>query len=427
MSSYIQINDFEPMLQAYAEREGAVSNELIYESMSLAQSLPAGTWDYKIPVGRSGSRHNIHRRQVRWHQQTMKKFGLLERAPGPRGHWQATEKLRELQKEKAAAREKDSLTRIPARMVLMGFSTDLGVALWGDAMDVFTRLDEPIHLCLTSLPYPLRKPRAYGGPTEAEYVDFTTKLMEPIVRHMVPGACIALNISNDVFESKLPSRSLYRERLVLALHDRLGLHKLDELIWHNPTKAPGPIQWASKNRFQLNVAWEPVYVFTNDPALVRADNRRVLQPHTEAQKKLIAKGGNKRTKTYGDGANRLLPGAFSNPTEGAIPRNVMQFPHRCPSQIQLRKELEAEGHAIHGATMPLALAEFLVKYLSEEGDLVVDCCGGWQTTALAAELNGRRWITTELFGEYVGGGALRFDGRPGYRSQLELSTAAVHA
>lgn len=68
MSSYIQINDFEPMLQAYAEREGAVSNELIYESMSLAQSLPPGTWDYKIPVGRSGSRHNIHRRQVRWHQ-----------------------------------------------------------------------------------------------------------------------------------------------------------------------------------------------------------------------------------------------------------------------------------------------------------------------------------------------------------------------
>lgn len=423
MPSLIQLNDFEPMLQVYAANDGSVSNELIYESLSLAQSLPPGTWDYKVPIGRSGQRHNVHRRQVRWYQQSLKSMGLLERTPGARGHWRATEKLRELQKAKQEAREKESLTRIPPKLVLVGFSTELGVALWGDAMDVFTRIDEPIHLCLTSLPYPLRKPRAYGGPTEPEYVDFTTRLMEPIVKNMAPGACIALNISNDVFDEKQPSRSLYRERLVLALHDRLGLHKLDELIWHNPTKAPGPIQWASKRRVQLNVAWEPVYVFTNDPALARADNRRVLRPHTEHHAKLIARGGEKRTSSYGDGANRLRPGAFGNPTEGAIPRNVLQFNHRCPSQHALRRRLEAEGHPVHGATMPLALAEFLVRYLSEEGDLVVDVCAGWQTSALAAELNNRRWRTTEIFGEYVGGGALRFEGRPGYQSRIDLLPA----
>jgi hypothetical protein len=46
-------------------------------------------------------------------------------------------------------------------------------------------------------------------------------------------------ISNDIFIAKSPARSLYRERLVLALHDRLGLWKMDELIWENKSKPQG--------------------------------------------------------------------------------------------------------------------------------------------------------------------------------------------
>lgn len=43
--------------------------------------------------------------------------------------------------------------------------------------------------------------------------------------------------------------------------------------------------------------------------------------------------------------------------------------------------------------------------------LAADPCAGWMTTARAAELAGRRWICSELFAEYVAGGAPRF-GRP---------------
>jgi DNA modification methylase len=59
------------------------------------------------------------------------------------------------------------------------------------------------------------------------------------------------------------------------------------------------------------------------------------------------------------------------------------------------------GLPVHGATMPLALADFLVRYLSEPDDLVVDPFSGWGTTAVAAERNGRRWLTSELMGEYA--------------------------
>jgi len=52
----------------------------------------------------------------------------------------------------------------------------------------------------------------------------------------------------------------------------------------------------------------------------------------------------------------------------------------------------------------LALADFLVKYLSSENDLVADPFGGY-----AAEQNNRRWIITEKHLEYVLGSKTRFN------------------
>lgn len=403
-----QMDLFGPLLASYASTK-QLSNADLYAKLSAEQALPACHWNKRVPIGKSGQLHSPERRQTRWIQQTMKALGLIERVPGERGVWRATEKLR----------QKGALTEAPSKMVMLGFHTDLGIALWADCRDVFSRIDEPVHLMLSSLPYLLRRARAYGGPTEErQYVDFVCSILEPIVKHLVPGGSICLNLTNDSFVEGSPARSLYRERLVLALHDRFGLHKMDTLIWSNPTKAPGPVAWSSKKRYQLNVGWEPIYWFTNDPSQVRSDNRRVLRPHTEAQLKLIARGGESRKGTYGDGANRISPGSFSNPTAGAIPRNILQFPHRCPSQREMRRELKAMGMPMHGATFPLALAKFLIEFLTEEGDLTVDICGGWLTSALAAEETGRRWIATEKILEYVAGAQLRFRNAPGFASNL---------
>lgn len=89
--------------------------------------------------------------------------------------------------------------------------------------ELFSDLDEPVHLCVTSPPFPLRIQRGYGNVDEAKWVDFITQALEPIVKNLVPGGSVVLNVSNDIFEAKSPSRSLYVERMVLALHDRLGL------------------------------------------------------------------------------------------------------------------------------------------------------------------------------------------------------------
>src|SRR3546814_19481809 len=100
---------------------------------------------------------------------------------------------------------------------------------------------------MTSPPYPLAKPRRYGNVTEAQYVDWLCKTLEPVIKLLVPGGSICINVGNDVFMPNSPARSLYRERLIVALHDRFGLPKIDELTWEAP-KAPRPASGRAAGR-----------------------------------------------------------------------------------------------------------------------------------------------------------------------------------
>jgi DNA modification methylase len=378
--------------QAYANAGGELDNEALYQAMG----LDAEARQEKAPVGRSGQKHNLHARKVRWFQQTLKKAKILERSPGQRGHWRMTPEAMGEQR-----------TATPG-IALVAFSTKLGVAIWANWKDVFPLLDEPVHCLITSPPFCLAKPRRYGNPKIEEYTDFITEALEPIVKNLVPGGTLAINVSADIFEPGLPARSLYREKLVIAICERLNLFKLDELIWANNSKAPGPVAWASKERMMLNVGWEPVYLFTNDPRASIADNRRVLKPHTARQQSLIDRGGENRLVENSDGAYRVKPGSYGNQTPGAIPKNVLQMGHACRVQQTVKANARERGLHPHGAPMPLALAEFLVRYLTEPGQLVVDMFGGSLTTGHAAERNGRRWICTEREWDYIAAGASRF-------------------
>lgn len=399
----MQLDMFEHVAAVYARNSlGAIPNEILYESTAKLAHIPMDTVNHREPIGNDGKQYSVVKRAIRWHQQTLKKMGLLERAE--RGTWQLTEK------------GKRQLTKADPQVAMLGFSTHLGIAIWGCSKRVFSSIDEPITLCVTSPPYLLRKPRDYGNPQdEREYIDFICHSFEPIVHNLVPGGSICLNISNDIFEQGSPARSMYCERLLLALHDRLGLKLMDRLIWES-NKPPGPIQWASIQRVQLNVGYEHVYWLTNDPSRVRSDNRRVLQEHTKEHLKLIQSGGVQKNASYCDGAYKLRAGkSFANNTPGKIPRNILKFSSTCADKRSLAKVAASLGLPIHGATMPLDLAKFLIQLLTSENDeeLVADPFGGWFTTAKAAEALGRRWISSEIMLEYIQGGAERFRNAPG--------------
>lgn len=401
-----QIDLFEHVAGAYAQPEsGRLTNHELYRIAGGRAGISPKSLEEKSPIGRAGAERSTLKRAIRWHQQSLRKLGLLERVEGARGVWELTNL------------GKSKLRKINDGIGVIGFSTDLGVAIWSNCTRVFAKWDEPIFLALTSPPYPLRRPRAYGNPTSDEYLDFICHAIEPIVRNLVRGGNVVLQLG-DVFEEGSPAKSTYIEDLTIALRKRLGLHLMNRIVWES-NKPPGPIQWASKKRMQLNEGYEFCLWFCNDPINCIASNQRVLEPHSEAHRKLIERGGEQRLAVNGDGAYRIKPGSYSRPTDGRIPRNVFHIPNTCKSQRDYKRRAKELGLMPHGASMPLKLARQLVRFLTEIGQLVVDPFSGSMTTPLACELEGRPWAATEIVFDYVRGGAERFTSFPGYKLSID--------
>lgn len=406
-----QLSLFAHVATAYAETtSGALNNTALYKHVADRAGIDMSKLNARAPIGVSGALRSTVKRKIRWYQQTLKQLGVIERVTGERGVWQLTEST-----------GKD-LHKAAEGVKLVAFSSELGVAVWGRSRDVFARFDEPIALCISSPPYPLRQARAYGNPDEAAYVDFICDAMEPIVRSLLPGGSIVLNLSNDIFEQKSPARSLYLERLTLALHDRLGLSLMDRLPWVNFSKPPSPTYWACVNRVQLTTAYEPILWFTNDPARVRSDNRRVLEAHSERHIRLMHAGGAQRSAVYGDGAYKIRPDSYARITEGKIPRNVLQRGHSCSDTKAYRLLANDLGLPVHGAMQPTSIPDFFIRLLTEPGELVVDNFGGTIRTGLAAERLGRRWLVTEWMLQYIRGAAELFRDFPGFMLNPALAT-----
>ena len=395
-----QLDLFAVVTDAYCQSSSKpLSNAELYQVIAKKTDLNLSE---KAPIGQKGEYHSPLKRKVRWFQQTLKQMGIIERVEGERGIWQLTE------------RQGKKLHKAASGVKLVAFSTELGVAIWGSNRDIFTGQNEPIALCISSLPYPLRVARQYGNPDQRVYTDFILRSLEPFVRSLLPGGSIVLNLGNDIFEQGSPSRSIYLERLIIALHDELGLKLMDRTQWVNYSKPPSPTYWACVNRYQLSAAYEPIYWFTNDPSKVRSDNRRVLEPHTPEQIKLMANGGANRSAVYGDGAYRLREHSFGNVTSGKIPRNVMEKGHVCADSKAFRAAAKELNLPCHGAMFPSTIPEFWIKFLTEPGELVVGPFSGSGKVGLKADQLGRRWIISEWILEYIRVSAELFRNRPGF-------------
>lgn len=391
-----QLSLFPFVAAAFASASGPVKTSDLYQEVGRRAGISPEDMDAKVPIGQSGQRHSPRKREIRWIIQTMKHRGILEKDCSERGLWRMTGK------------GSQQLRQALPDVSMLAFSTKLGLTIWGSWQRVAPRFDIPVVLHISSPPYPLAKPRAYGNPPPSEYVDFICRSIEPVVANLVDGASIVLNLTNDSFVPGTPARSTYLERLVIALEDRFGLSLMDRTIWSDPSKPPGPVAWASGTRQQLNVGYEHCIWMCNNPKKCRADNRRVLMPHRERHIELMTNGGEKRHRSFADGAYVLKPGSYGKLTPGRIPKNVLSFGHACADHREYRRDAAALGLAPHGAPMPLRLAEFWIGFLTEPGDMVLDSFGGKLTTGMAAERLGRKWIVVEYILDYIRAAAVRF-------------------
>jgi site-specific DNA-methyltransferase (cytosine-N4-specific) len=70
---------------------------------------------------------------------------------------------------------------------------------------------------------------------------------------------------------------------------------------------------------------------------------------------------------------------------------------------------EEAGIKPHPAKFPKRFAEFFIRFLTDENDLVLDPFAGSNTTGYVAELLQRKWLAFELVESYLVGSRFRFE------------------
>lgn len=128
-----QIDLFSEVLHSYAgPSDGQLTNTELYAQVAQRTDLAPEDFQSKVPVGRSGQQHNLLKRKIRWHQQTLKRAGIIAHVDGERGVWRLTSPA------------SNELNAIKPGVSVVGFSTDLGVAILGSCDSVFAQVDAPI-------------------------------------------------------------------------------------------------------------------------------------------------------------------------------------------------------------------------------------------------------------------------------------------
>lgn len=375
-----------PILDAMQRAGGAASTADIRNDVADQLGLDDAARSKRAIIG--GQNHNVLAHRVRWAQQHARLAGLAERGDGT---WRLTEHgSRHLSRA------------FPGRPITV-FLTPNGCALWGLAEEAASVIDHgSVRLLLTSPPYALNTQKNYKNEIGTAYVDWLCSIIERLMPVLESNGSLVLNLG-DTWVKNSPTVSLYQERAIIALQDRLGLHLCQRLLWHNPSSLPVPTNYVGLERIRIKNAVEQLWWLSPEDRPY-ADNRSVLQPYSKRMRDLIDRGGAGRCKKPSGHAQR--EGSFSVDNGGSIPANLFTIPNS-GGQEYTRACREA-GLPPHPARMPIQLASKMIEFLSRPGELIFDPFGGSGTTARAAENLGRRWITTEAMREYAEGAKLRF-------------------
>jgi len=284
------------------------------------------------------------------------------------------------------------------------YKTKHGTAWLGDALDVLKSLDRrSVQAIVTSPPFALRTKKRYGNRAEHEYIDWFMSFVDEFKRVLADDGSLAIELGGAWMPGS-PIRSIYHFELLVKLVRNAGFFLAEELYWFNRAKIPSPAQWVTIDRVRVKDAVNVIWWLSksNRP---KANNRNVLRPYSPSMTKLIESGGYNRGKRP-SGWN--VGERFTQDNGGAIPPNLIEVGNtgsRGPYHDYCREhELE-----LHPARFPPEVPEFLIKLLTEPGDLVLDPFGGSNVTGAVAEVLGRAWVTSELRHEYLDGSVGRFD------------------
>lgn len=298
------------------------------------------------------------------------------------------------------------------------YVTERGAAFLGDSRELLRAMpSSSVNLVFTSPPYALHFKKEYGNVHKDEYVEWILSFAREIHRVLTDDGSFVLNIGGS-YNKGVPTRSTYHFKVLLALVEEVGFHLAQEFFWYNPAKMPMPAEWVTVRRIRVKDSVEYVWWLSKTP-WPKANNRRVLKTYSADMIRLNQRGVRATVRPSGhnitsdfdkvDAGGSIPPNVF----EEAIASDLLKFGNNAANDAYTKRCKEA-GAKIHPARFPTTLPDFFMRFLTDEGDLVVDPFAGSNTTGMVAENLGRRWLGADTVEEYLQTSKFRFDSLIGH-------------
>lgn len=319
------------------------------------------------------------------------------------------------------------------------YKSNRGVLVQGNSIELLrndnelSNLKGKVNLIVTSPPFPLNNKKQYGNEKGEEYKDWFIKLAPIFSDLLTDDGSLVIEIGN-AWEPERPVQSLLHLECLLGMvkHPEANLRLIQEFICYNPSKLPSPAQWVTVNRFRTVDSYTHVWwIAKND--FPKADNNKVLRPYSKSMEQLL------KRQSYNSGKrpseHQISEAGFLKDNGGSIAHNFFEMealddkrdvrlPHsvlsfsNTSSNDYFLKTCRDKGITPHPARMSGGLVNFFIKFLTDDGDLVLDPFSGSNTTGYCAEKLDRQWVSFEVKEEYINQAIIRFS-EPNLESQLK--------
>lgn len=293
----------------------------------------------------------------------------------------------------------------------VAYATAWGRMLHGKSDEILSdgslaRFEGKVNLIFTSPPFPLNRKKRYGNETGESYIRWLCKFGPLFKKMLTPDGSIVIEMGNS-WEPGMPVMSTLALRALLDFQVENDLYLCQEFIWQNPAKLPSPAQWVNVERIRVKDSFTKLWWMSPNKK-PKASNQRVLQEYSPSMKGLLKRGSYNAGKRPSE--HNIGETSFLKNNGGAIPSNVLTYANTL-NLDPYQKYCRDNALQLHPARMPIDLAKFFIKFLTEPGDIVLDPFGGSNTTGAAAEELERFWISIEASEEYIEGSRGRFDGK----------------
>lgn len=289
---------------------------------------------------------------------------------------------------------------------------------------LYEKLKGNVQLLFTSPPFPLNNKKKYGNLQGDEYRQWFASLAEVFSDLLTDDGSIVIELGNS-WVSGRPVQSLLHLHSFIDFveNQNAGLRLCQEFICYNPSRLPSPAPWVTIERIRTIDSFTRLWWMSKSDR-PKADNTKVLRPYSKSMKSLLKKqsyNAGKRPSEHhiseesflSDHGGSIMPNVIEieqsdEDRDIRLPHNFLSYSNTSSNDL-FTKTCKERNITIHPARMPQQLVEFFIRFLTDEGDVVLDPFAGTNTTGVMAQHLNRKWYSFEIYSDYAEQAKIRLD------------------